>query len=666
MPHPARIIAVCLMLAGPALADVPALRVVCDDSGAVHGVSSAGEKLDLAVRIVVPLKGWHRMCRLEEATGVKATTADGARQWAGKLPVADGAYPYVLTLAEAAGGFTMDVDLTADSDTAVEGVYVWVYLPVDAFAGGRATPTADPPAKSTPLPRTLPREYHFLNARATGLEVEAPDDKTAVGIDWGRPIDFSLQDERQWNGQSFGLLIPICAGQPPRGRHVTAKLKFTVRLTPDTSPAHLTIGADKGVWAFGGVGGDFCFGTASPVTGHNLANLRVAWGRCEMNLADWEPVNDNDDPATTDLAYFQKRDRPGSPVREDFEMATELTRRKIPFVISTWWVPPWMSDRPDDADRQAQRHIPREKWDEMAESVVAYLLHLKKNYRAEPLAYSFNESNLGVRVKMSGQEHRDLIKLLGPRLEKAGLATRMMLGDTSPADTLDFVRPSAADPEAMKYVSAVAFHCWGGATPKTYAAWADLAGRFKLPLLVTELGVDANFRIRPWSLPGYWLREAEMYQQVLLYARPAGTMQWEFTSDYGFVDAARAADGVKLTPTTRFYVVKHFADLTPPDAQAMASDSDHRRVLLTAFFTDRWEHARVYTFHVTNTGSARKATISGVPKRLEGVALLAVLTTEAEHFRKLPPVTVKEGKIELDLPAECLLTLMNAPGANDH
>ena len=237
----------------------------------------------------------------------------------------------------------------------------------------------------------------------------------------------------------------------------------------------------------------------------------------------------------------------------------------------------------------------------------------------------------------------------------------MLLADaTGPRDTHAYALPAAADPEALEYCGAVGFHSWGGGTAQQYAAWGDLAERLKLPLLVTELGVDAGaWRNRSYQTYAYAIREMQMYQELLLYARPQGTMQWEFTSDYSIVDERKNSDGTsKLAPTPRFWLVKHFCNLTPPHAQALATESDCNRVLLTAF-SGNIAGKEALTLHISNSGPARRITITGVPSPHE--QLRAIRTSESESFQQLDPVTAKDGTIELQLASRSLLTLTSLP-----
>jgi hypothetical protein len=254
-------------------------------------------------------------------------------------------------------------------------------------------------------------------------------------------------------------------------------------------------------------------------------------------------------------------------------------------------------------------------------------------------------------VKFEPEEHRDFIKFLGPHLEQLGLKTKMLLADVANCrGTHVFCEPTLADPEAMRYVGAVAFHSWGGASPEQYGAWRDLARRADLPLLVAELGVNANWRAVPLDTFRYALSEVQHYQDIIRYAQPQGTMQWEFTSDYSLLNIDRNTR--ELTPKKRFWFVKHFCNLTPTPGIAVAAESDNDRVAITGFRGEEDGRA-VYTCHISNMGAVRPATVTGLPP---GV-YRAVQTDEERSYEVIGEQRIGPGPVELTLGANSLLTL---------
>jgi len=469
-----------------------------------------------------------------------------------------------------------------------------------------------------------------------------------------------VQDTREWRGTQYSVFAQLA---PSLAEGESTALQVVLRASgqADQTPATLSLDASRARYHLDGFGGNYCFNIESPVTQYTLSNLRIGWARTEMTPGEWEPENDNDSPTETDWALVESHDKPGSNLRREFELARQIQGMGVPYVISIWHLPEWLYADPGKGPQAHGRRVAPDKWDELLECLGSYLVYAKRKYGVEPDLFCFNEANIGVRVLFTAEEHRDAIKRIGGHFQSLGLKTKMLLADaTGPRGTHTYALPAAADAEAMKYVGAVAFHSWGGGSPADYGAWGDLAERLKLPLLVTELGVDAGaWRTRSFDSFHYALREVRMYQELLLYARPQGTMQWEFTSDYSTVAEEKDAEGkTRLVPTVRFEFVRHFCNLTPRGAEALGVASDNDKVLFTAFAGDVGGK-RAYTLHVANLGSGRPATISGVPA---GVASLrAVQTSQAEAFQELEAVKVAEGRAELELAPQSLLTLTTMP-----
>jgi hypothetical protein len=209
------------------------------------------------------------------------------------------------------------------------------------------------------------------------------------------------------------------------------------------------------------------------------------------------------------------------------------------------------------------------------------------------------------------------------------------------------VLEAASDPEAFPFLGAVGFHSWGGATPEQYAVWGDVAEWLQLPLLVTEMGVDPSaYYTSAYDSFQYGLREARMAQELLMYARPQGAQFWQFTDDYALARMAR--DGT-VQATVRFWLMKHFTDLTPPASDALAAASDEPDVLVTAF-----RNQANYAVHILNLGAAREAVIGKLPDADWQV----VQTTEAAQFQPAPVAHSEAGTLQVRLPARSLVTLV--------
>ncbi len=432
-----------------------------------------------------------------------------------------------------------------------------------------------------------------------------------------RPRTVILRDEWNSAGRHWTAYVELQRGSPPSGASIEAGLSLSLTGTSEHAPASVKLDPGHRLYRFDGFGGNYCFGKDSPVAAYTLNNLKVGWARVEMSLQDWEPENDNESPADTDWAYLESHDQPGTKLHSEFLLAREIQSRGIPYVISIWWLPEWMYGEPGRGHSTPNRRVGLTRWDEVLESVGSYLAYAKRKYGIEPDLFSFNESNIGIYVLISPEEHRYVLRSLGAHFRKLGLKTKMLLADaTGPQGTHVFALPAASDPEALQYVGAVGFHSWGGATPEQYRAWGDVARWLNLPLLVTELGVDAAaWRSGLYDSYDYGLREVRMMQEILAYARPQATLQWEFTDDYSLVHVGRNGQAPpNPVPTSRFWLVKHFTDLTPPHAEVIESTSDQPALLVSAFAGGP-PASPVYTVHLANLGPGRDVTLAGLPRR---------------------------------------------------
>ncbi len=636
--------------------------VQTDATGRIAALSLSGEPVAIRTNLRVPTAGWKRLPGLEHARDVEARHADGRHTWTGVIALEPGrSYRYQQTLVEGDGALRLELRVTALADVKTEGVYFWLSLPVARFGGGTCQLSKGPDVRSVPLPSSRPPKRHLAFADADRLAFAGPDGTPILNATLDPACRVGVQDNREWNAATYSAYCRF-AGQLTKGQTAELTVRLSLSGEPDRTPVALTLDPASRRYRFDGFGGNYCFGIESPVTQYTLDHLRVAWARTEMSCHEWEPTNENRSPEHTDWQALARRARPGTNLRREFALAQQVQRRGIPLAIAVWHLPEWLYAKPrSDGKRPNRRRLAPGKWPELLECIGSYLLYAKREYGVEPDLFSFNEPGIGVRVKFTAQEHRQVILRLGAHFAKLGLRTKMILGDvTRPKVAHDYVLPAARDSEAMGHVGALGFHSWGGASAEQYAKWGDLADRLKLPLLVTELGVDPfAWRGRAYDSFAYGLREVRMVQEILLHARPRATMQWEFTSDYGTVRVEEREDGEpKLVPTRRFWFLKHFCNLTPPDSEALGTRSDHPQVLFTAF-AGRERERPAYTLHIASLGAARPAVIAGIPAWIK--SLRAVRTSAEGSFKNLPPVPVADGTAKLSLAAQSLLTLTTLP-----
>ena len=437
-------------------------------------------------------------------------------------------------------------------------------------------------------------------------------------------------------------MIPIGTGtlNPETPFHVAFTLKASCDV--DTTPVKLTVDPSHTGPAFIGIGGDFRLQSPADaaVIAYNLANLRVNFARLEMPLSSWQTTETND-PAAGPVA---------DNVRKAMEMGQTLAQKNIPMIISDWSVPGWAATAGG-----GRSQIAPDKWPAMYKGITSYIAYMKKNYGAEPRLFSFNEADMGINVKLTPEDQDMVIKGLGASFAAAGLSTKMLLGDTGnptprPAN---YIEPSIADPEAMKYVGAVSYHSWTGGSDAIIANWGKVAQRFKLPLYIAEGGTDPDsYRHRFLFLePWYALDEINLYVRCMALSQPSSILHWQLTDDYSILRGGR--NGQPLGPTQRFFDLKHL-NLTPPEAPSLGVTSDRPRITAAAY----GDAAHGWAIHIVNTGTTRAVTITGLPASL--TQLYPTITDATRNMQALAPVPVQNGTAQFNLDYQSFVTLTSA------
>jgi hypothetical protein len=627
-----RYYAMLLLLCLPVMA---AEKAAYDSNGRIVAMLSQAEDVGVATSFVAVLPNGKRV----PLRGGRGGGADGpgvrrqgdALAWSSPFTLPDGGRGHMEWKSEeSAAGVRYSATITADSALDVEALEFVTDLPHDNFVNGKMAAANAAPVSLSAVRTAGPVLYH---GEPASLHFADATGNLALDMTFDKPHAVSLVDRWDDRGRTFQLRAVILRGPVENG--VLAAFSATLSLAnhpPAPPPVRLTLDTAKARFSFDGFGGNYCWNNQSPVARYTLENLKLGWARSEMKVIQWD----------------KQRPNPGPELRADLETMGRFTKQGVPFVISIWWLPERFYTDPYEKPRSAHfRLIKPERWDELLDLLGSYLLYAKNEFGAEPSLFSFNEANIGIYVGLTPETHTEAIKRIGAHFRKLGLKTRMLLGDaTGPKDTHKFVLEAAADPEALQYVGAVAFHSWGGGTPEQYSAWGDVAEWLHLPLLVTELGVDAAaYNTRSWDSYHYGLQEAQMTQELLLYARPQGTQFWQFTNDYALARGGREGP---VEPSARFWLMKHFTDLTPQHSEGLATKSDQKGVLFTAFRKDG-----AYTLHVLNLGPARTAKLEGLP---DGDYRL-VETTEAAQFQKKAAGPASAGSLQVELPSRSLVSL---------
>jgi O-glycosyl hydrolase len=572
---------------------------------------------------------------------VTGSLTGGGRRGGRRGPVAGVDYRAVY---RDLGPGTVDaqIDITATTNMPMRGVYYHITLPGADFVGGSAQWLA--PDEAAVTPATLASTNDHTHASALGVRVTSP--RRQFQIDLAETNELTVRGTADGG---FDISFPLSKGDLVSGQDVHAGFLISVAGAVDTSPANVAVDLSKPGPVFDGMGGNFRL--QSPVDPqfiqYNLSHLRTAWGRVAMPLNLWQ--------SNVDMNPVQEATagRLNTNVAAAMAMAQTLAQKNIPFVISLWFVPDWAVAGGEGGYLVQGKPIDPTQWDNVCKSIGSYLQYMKEHYGAEADFFSFNESDLGINVLQTPEQHDETIKRLGAYFASIGLKTKMLLGDTGNPTGTAFIDIAAADPDAAKYIGAVSFHSWNGGTHEQYTHFSAAARRLNVPLIVCEGGLDPqayqyrNTFLEPW----YCLGEISQYVDICRVAQPLSILQWQFTSDYGILTGG--FEGKPFAPAQRFWQIKQLG-MTAPGAKAIPVDCDNTNVTACAF-----DDHGACVVHLVNNGPACAATITGLPPEAKTAR---VFVTDAQRgMQETNSVPVAQGKIQLPLDAMSFTTLSASP-----
>ncbi|MGN6211254.1 hypothetical protein [Parafilimonas sp.] len=339
-------------------------------------------------------------------------------------------------------------------------------------------------------------------------------------------------------------------------------------------------------------------------------------------------------------------------VKESMEMAQRLSKLDIPVILSAWFPPQWavtgklqLRKQPDE---EWGNPLDQNKAQEIYKSIADYIQYLKDAYGVEVKLFSFNESDLGINVRQTGEEHAKLIKELGAYFQSRGLQTKMLLGDNSDATTYSFIYPAMNDAATHRYIGAISFHSWRGWSDTILQKWADVATKMNLPLFVGEGSIDAA----AWAYPKifeeqtYALEEINLYVRLLNICQPLSILQWQLTSDYSPLKGGGIfGNNDALQPTQRFWNLKQLASV--PSNIAATPATSNKKDITCAAQGDAGKN--IYIVHLVNNNAARMVTIKGLPASVKKLSVY--ITSKTKNMEEEKPVAVVNGQATFLLDA---------------
>ena len=270
--------------------------------------------------------------------------------------------------------------------------------------------------------------------------------------------------------------------------------------------------------------------------------------------------------------------------------------------------------------------------------------------------FSFNESDLGINVRQTGEEHADFIKKLGSYFVSKELTTKMLLGDNSDATTIDFIQPVIDNPSIHKYIGAISFHAWRGCDNWTLSNWADAARELNVPLLIAEGGTDAQAHQYPdiFTQPAFALDEINTFVRACGTGHVRSILQWQLTSDYSLLTGGGVynTEGT-LQPTERFWNLKQLG-LTPAGSFYLPVKCDRPNISCAAFGDIV---NGIYSIDIVNNGAERGVTVTGLPENVKEMRIYVTDSNRGMDEEK--KIRVSEGTAKFTLEAASFTTLIS-------
>ena len=640
--------ALCLSFSSTALArDTEWL----DAQGRLVRLPIAGGWIDCKSELAVVGSNWNCVAYLSAVDKLQSVVGPSGAVWRAELRP-DGAMGCRVTQVTQtiSNGVRFVISVLADRTNECTGLYFILHLPADRFAGGRYAE----PGASHRFPEARADPYLLNRVSGGEMELRSAHDSGSIRLETSTNTTMQVQDNRRWSDE-FAVLVPLHAGPLPAGKTLTATLQATGEGQARVSLAEVEVDVARTAYRFEGFGGNYCYGLQGLLARTAFTTLRPAWARVRMCLDGLNRPSGGGDAAADFLRQLAAADKPDSDLRTALVFQAMLATNQTPCFIALWHAPQWMHTDGETHDESGNVVKPAE-WPRLATAVGAYLRYARDRYGVEPETFAFNEPDGGM-IHVPPEVYPTVMRLLADELQRQGIRTRLALGDVmNPReDARAYLKPVLSDPVALRRVSWVSFHSWGGAVDDEYAEWAALADRLRLPLVVAEAGVDPDWKHVPVFRHDYAMQEMAMYFALLAHSRPQAVLLWEHSDDYPVL--ARDADG-RFETTARWGLQRQWIAYTPRGSLAVGCSVPAGDRLDACAFVHGADGAG-FTLHLGNRSGARVCRIGKLPPAL--TALHVAQTTRDQHARLMGDVCPRDGELRMELPAESMTTLTTLP-----
>jgi len=552
-----------------------------------------------------------------------------------------------------AGMANVRINYRNEKDTTIIGAFFMLDLPASKYGDASIQLIEPTPGRiAGAIPASI---SEILRGSAKGLKIKGVTRQLEIRINEG--TDIIVRKDPSDENSPIEVFFALMTGNLSKGSSVFKSFMIQAMGAADINPVVLTLDRSETGRPFKGFGGNFRLQNPMadpPVIDYCLENMDVRWGRVEMPWRFWHPEEGEDPIAKATNGDLHPR------VEAAMKMAQRLHELGMPVILSDWSAPDWAIEgtRTFGPQPGGMRGNPldKKKLKQIYVSIGDYIQFAKDNYGFEYALFSFNESDLGIYVRQTPEEHADFIKGLGVHLESRGINTRLLLGDTADANGWPFVETAINDKSTHKYIKAVSFHSWRGYTDENLQKWASAAERMNLPLLVGEGSMDAGAWRYPdiFSESTYAMEEMNLYTRILKICQPESILQWQLTADYSPMigGGVFGNNDIPLTPTQRFWNFKQIADM-PEGLFSMPVEADKDNVICAALGDN---DKGIYTIHIVNNGATRQATLKGLPGDTEWMKIF--VTNKSSKMSRRRMIRVRDGEAMFLAEANSFITLL--------
>jgi O-glycosyl hydrolase len=349
----------------------------------------------------------------------------------------------------------------------------------------------------------------------------------------------------------------------------------------------------------------------------------------------WEWLNDDWDPLTTNWSAFNTAAADGriAEMIVPFKEAVEANGDPFNLYVSpslfnggsSGAAPVWLLNNPG----------------EYAEFALSYLLNLKNTFGIEADFYCIlNEA--GNNNPFDASVVAQMIKTLGPRLEAAGLSTRIEFPESVNARAAwnSYIQNVMGDEDVWPYVGCLSYHLYGTNDPyRSYIR--DLGTSLDLPTAQTEyMNLNMNY----------------FYDDLVL----GGVSYWEI---YGIGQCFEwNPNNTSFSRIRQYWNFRQVMHYVRPGAVRIEAGSDDSGLRVLAF-----THEGQTTVVLINGSGSRTVNISNLPVGTYGVCQSVgggVYQEMGLQTATAPRGGGDIGFLSVSVPSNCVMTIYPHPEAN--